>query len=153
MKPGVTTAHGITYRNESKPFKYRYVLLEDAYLFVPGVDFGHWRANGAHDGKTYIVADGPAFFVKAGYAWDGCTHAIDRDWNMRASLFHDAMYQAKKCGIPSTSWWNIDNIFRNVMKQDGASLLERNTYYYGVRVLGAPYKLEKFDSLVEAPLS
>lgn len=148
MEQGTYYTHGITFRNESKPFRYRYVLLKDASIHVPGVDFGKWKAVGADDNRLYIVADGEDFTIKADYAWDGCTHAVDYDWNMRASLFHDAMYQAKKCGFDTASWWVIDNIFRNIMKQDGATLVQRNTYYYAVRSFGAIYKLEKFDSLI-----
>ena len=146
----VTYTHGIVYRNESKPFRYRYVLLQPTAIRVPGYDFGCWRAAGAEDRKTYIEASGDKLTIHAGYAWDGCTHAVDASWNMRASLYHDALYQAKKCGFDTCAWWTIDNLFREIMKQDGASLVQRNTYYYAVRTFGALYKLEKLDSLVPA---
>lgn len=150
MANEIISVHGITYRNESKPFHYNYTLLRDATVKLPGHDFGHWMAKGTDDGKLYVVADGDTLTVKAGYSWDGCTHAIDADWNMRASLFHDALYQSKKCGFKTADWWVIDEMFRKMMKQDGASLIQRNTYYYAVRSFGALYKLEKFDSLVPA---
>ena len=142
-----TYCHGILYRNESKPFAYRYVLEEDTAINVPGYDFGTWNAYGKEDGELYITAEGSKLTIKKGYAWDGCTHAVDASWNMRASLFHDALYQAKKCGFKTASWLVIDRLFREIMKQDGANLFERNLYYYAVRSFGAAYKLEKFDSL------
>lgn len=148
MEAKAVSIHGITYTDHSKLFKYDYTLDRDATIYVPSVDFGKFKAVGTKDNKLYVVADGHMFTVKEGYSWDGCTHAIDADWNMRASLFHDAMYQVKKCDLPLTmTWWQIDALFRNIMKQDGANLLQRNTYYYAVRSFGALYKLEKFDSL------
>lgn len=146
----VCYVHGIVYRNESRPFRYRYVLMRDVTLTLNGHDFGRWKAMGASDGKLYIIADGDKLTIKRGYAWDGCTHALDAKWNIRASLYHDALYQAKKCGFKTADWWVIDELFRQIMKQDGATLMQRNTYYYAVRTFGALYKLEKFDSLVPA---
>ena len=33
-----------------------------------------------------------------GYAWDGCTGAPDREWNMLAGLVHDVLYQMIQLG-------------------------------------------------------
>lgn len=146
--PEVVSHHGISYEDSSTLFRYKYTLTDDAYIYVPSIDFGKFKAVGTKDGKVYVEALGHYFIIKKGYSWDGCTKAVDADWNMRASLFHDAMYQVKKCGLPiNIKWWQIDSIFRNIMKQDGANLVQRNTYYYAVRTFGAMYKLGKDDSL------
>ena len=128
---------------------YSLVLLEDTAIKVTGVDFGHWYAYGVgkNSNKKFITANGNKFTIHADYAWDGCTGAPDASWNYRASLFHDAMYQAKKCGAKTTSWCNIDKIFLLNMKNDGANFIERNTYYSAVITIGALWKFQKLDSL------
>lgn len=146
----IVTEHGITYFYNPLAGRFKYTLVEDAAIHVPGINFGKFKAKSRHDGKIYIEVDGSMFIVRTGYSWDGCTYAPEAHWNMRASLFHDAMYQVKKCGLPiNASWYQIDEIFRQNMKQDGANMLQRNLYYYAVRSLGAPFKLEKFDSLIK----
>lgn len=128
---------------------YNLVLLEDTAIEAKGVDFGHWYAYGVgkNANKKFITANGSKFTIHAGYAWDGCTCAPDASWNYRASLFHDAMYQAKKCGAETTSWFNIDKIFLLNMKNDGANLLQRKTYYTAVRTVGCLWKIQTLDSL------
>lgn len=146
--PEVISHHGIAYEDNSKLFRYKYTLTEDAYIYVPSVDFGKFKAVSTKNGNTYIEVLGHYFIIKKGYSWNGCTNAIDAPWNMRASLFHDAMYQAKKCDLPiNIKWWQIDSIFRNIMKQDGANLIQRNTYYYAVRTFGALCKITKEHTL------
>lgn len=130
--------------------KWRYVLLEPAAIKNENINFGTWKAYGTgkiSKGKLLIEAKGNTFIVYPGYAWDGCTCAPDADWNYRASLFHDAMYQAKKCGAKTTTWTNIDLIFSIIMKQDGAPLLPRGIYYGAVRTVGALWKICKDNSL------
>lgn len=144
----VISHHGISYEDNSKFPCYKYTLTEDACIYVPKIDMGKFKAVGTKDDKVYVEVLGHCFIVKAGYSWDGCTGVRDTDWNMRASLFHDAMYQVKKCGLPlQIKWWEIDSIFRTIMKQDGANLFQRNLYYYGVRSIGALYKVGTLDSL------
>lgn len=151
-KRKIITEHGITYWYDPRAPRFKYTLWEDAAIKVPEVDFGKFKARSKKDGKIYIEMDGPIFTIRAGYSWDGCTYAPEAHWNMRASLFHDAMYQVKKCDLPiGASWYQIDEIFRQNMKQDGANLIQRNAYYYAVRALGLPFKMEKFDFLEYVP--
>lgn len=130
-----------------------YTLTESMALSWPGQDFGKWRAygRGRSMGKLFIQANGDTVSVHKGYSWDGCTGVPTSDWNLRASLIHDALYQAKKCGADTLSWRKIDSLFRIMMKQDGADLFHRNLYYYGVKSIGFWWKLGTLDSLRIVP--
>lgn len=128
---------------------YTFTLTMSAGLKVEGWNFGNWKAYGVgkHADKVFIQAKGDTLYIYNGYSWDGCTGVPTYDWNLRASLYHDALYQAKKCGADTISWGKIDSLFRIMMKQDGANLVERNLYYYGVRAIGFWWKCNKLDSL------
>lgn len=131
--------------------KWKFVLTEPIAITTPKVDYGHWKAYGRglnSKGKLLIEADGNKLTIYDGYAWDGCTCAVDADWNIRASLFHDALYQAKKCGAETASWGNIDGLFGRLMAIDGAPCAAQLVYYTAVRTAGALWKLGTNNSLI-----
>ena len=142
----------INYKKLSGAPKYEYELLADATIYTPTVNYGKWCACSKKDPNQVIIsANGHYFTVHAGYTWDGCTCAPDCDWNIRASLFHDAMYQTKKqkdSDVKVAEWSEIDRIFRQIMKEDGANLFQRNLYYYAVRTFGSLWRMNKLDTVI-----
>lgn len=130
-----------------------YVLTEDYTISVEKMNFGLWNAY-TKDGQLLIKAWGNVLEIKKGYAWDGCTGVPSYDWNIEASLVHDVLYQVKKNPngyLCTSSWWQVDTLFLVMMRIDGASLIQRWTYYLGVRVFGFFAKYEKFNNLIITP--
>lgn len=128
-----------------------YTLTEDYKIKVNNIDFGKFELYGVDEWRDTLFAkgDGDTLTIYKGYAWDGCTAVPSYDWNLEASLVHDVLYQTKKCPGGSAckaTWWQVDRLFLNMMKEAGATWLQRRTYYTGVRTFGALFKLEKLDS-------
>lgn len=87
-----------------------YVLEKDYCIKVKNIDFGNWKAYGVGNsaGELLIEGKGDTLIIHKGYAWDGCTGVPSYDWNLEASLVHDAMYQVKKCPggeACKATWW------------------------------------------------
>lgn len=129
-----------------------YILEKDYTLYAKNIDFGKFKAYGVgnSEGKLLIEGCNDHLIIHAGYTWDGCTGVPSYDWNLEASLVHDVLYQTKKCpngDLCKATWWQVDRLFLNIMKESGATWLQRRTYYAGVRTFGFFFKLNKLDSL------
>lgn len=137
------------YKRDSK---WKYTLTEDYVLKVNNVDFGCFTLV-CHDldtgrNRPYVTGCGDTLTIFKGYSWDGCTAVPDYSWNLEASLVHDALYQSKKCDggeACEITWYQVDRLFLNMMKNLGASWIQRNTYYAGVRTFGFFFKLTHLD--------
>ena len=72
------------------------------------------------------------------YAWDGASGpTIDDKTNMRASLFHDALYQLMREGHLDKSYRKYaDQLFRQMCLEAGMGKFRAWYYYTSVRVLG-----------------
>lgn len=91
--------------------------------------------------------------VYSGYRWDGSTVAgrfYENQQTLRCSILHDVLYQlAKQKDFKSPcSMWRADRIFRNEMKDCGVSFFLRNVWFYGITLLGWPWKFGKRDDLI-----
>lgn len=76
--------------------------------------------------------------VNKDYAWDGLTGWIDSEVTMRASLIHDALYQAIREGLLDRKRDRklADLIFWDILRADGVNWFWACVLYYGVRLLG-----------------
>ena len=78
--------------------------------------------------------------IRAGYAWDGASGpTYDSKSSMRASLYHDALYQAERLGLVSIEWRAaIDSMFRRVCLEDGMLAPRAWLWYHAVRIFAKP---------------
>lgn len=113
--------------------KYRFELLKNVSVvsnsLLAGIEFKH---------EYFCVRHGRAE-AYLGYRWDGCTGVPDPESTIRASLFHDVMYQAFELGLIKRNFSNrrkADKLFLQIMKADGANWILRTTYFLGVRGFG-----------------
>jgi len=76
--------------------------------------------------------------VIPGYAWNGPSGpTMDTDTFIRASLFHDALYQLmEECYLSWDYKELADNILKDICKLDGMSLFRRNYVYQFVDKFG-----------------
>lgn len=76
--------------------------------------------------------------ISPGYAWGGCSGPTwDDKTNMRAGLVHDALYQLIRndvIGLQCRPY--VDNLFYELLLEDGMCKLRANYYYYAVRLFG-----------------
>lgn len=89
--------------------------------------------------------------VEPGYKWDGCTGIgalTETGPTLIASIPHDILYIAKKCE-PSLKYTlnQADIYFNRLMKtlysDRGVSSVRPTLYYYGIKLLGWPFKFNK----------
>ena len=90
--------------------------------------------------NAYFCVTENRLIVCKGYSWDGPSGPVIRTRNgMRASLVHDALYQAfRERGLKLTHFsrrW-ADNEFRRILKEDGMKWWRRRIWYWGVRLFG-----------------
>jgi hypothetical protein len=64
-----------------------------------------------------------------GYAWNGCTGAIDTDKTYTASCIHDVLYQFN--AVPRAM---ADKVFKQVLHKN--RFLFAKIYYFAVRLFG-----------------
>lgn len=118
---------------------YPYCLSQDAYFAL-----SRPLANQVVVDHPYFViaaGDGPAIVqVKAHYAWDGPSGpTLDTDNSLRASLLHDALYQAmREKLLPARRNRRLaDREFRLVLARDGMFFLRRWLWWIAVRLFAA----------------
>lgn len=78
--------------------------------------------------------------IEKGYAWDGPSGpTIDTKNFMRGSLVHDALYKLMRLKHLDDDLYreSIDQLLRQICKEDGMSLLRAWWVYIGVRGFGA----------------
>ena len=67
----------------------------------------------------FVSLDRRGLYVYASYAWDGVTCGPDWRWWLRASLFHDALYQLIREGkMPRRARAWADRVFLRVALED-----------------------------------
>jgi hypothetical protein len=76
--------------------------------------------------------------IHAGYAWDGVSGPVPTtSKSLRASLIHDALYQFMKSKQLSISYRKeVDELFYQILREDGMNFLVARTYYRAVRIFG-----------------
>lgn len=92
--------------------------------------------------------DGLMTLVK-GYAWDGCSGPVPTTRRtMRGSAAHDACYAFMREGLLPATDFNrklADDLFYNLILQDGLLAPLAASYYGAVRVFGAKNTKRKVD--------
>jgi hypothetical protein len=79
--------------------------------------------------------------IQPGYEWNGATRAIDTKDFMRASLFHDTLYQMLRMQlIPASCRKSADKLLYKLLGEDGMSGFRRWYVYHAVRLLGWLFK-------------
>jgi hypothetical protein len=77
---------------------------------------------------------GGSLTIKAGYAWDGATGAVDTDTILPASLLHDALCQLCNAGhLEKMYRERVDMLLREICKEDGMGEKRRWWVFGGVR--------------------
>jgi hypothetical protein len=118
---------------EYKAF-YKYQLAKGYILVLPFAPMSDIRTK-------YIdfTRDG-VLHVKRGYAWDGASGPlVDTQKNMRGSLVHDASYQLMRTNLLHQGLRDkADQLFRDIVIEDGVSKWRAYVWYYGLRWLGKP---------------
>lgn len=130
--------------NSTKQLKYRplrgykYQTLVDMHVTVPWLE---GRDIDTANGLVQVTSGG-TLTVRAAYAYDGASGPTrDDKTNMRASLFHDALYQMLRDGIlPQRLRPQIDDLFLAMLKEDGMSRIRLNYYRLIKRVGGLTSK-------------
>ena len=86
----------------------------------------------------YISIGHGRLTAKSRYAWDGASFiAIDTKTIMRASLFHDCLYNLIQDGhLPKSFRLRADKLFRSICLQDGMSKFRAWYCYNAVRIGG-----------------
>lgn len=114
-----------------KIHRYKYQLVEDEIVQL-SVDF---HTNIVED---YVILNRKELLIKKGYCWDGASGpTFDTKATMRASLIHDALYQLIKLErLPMAAREIADDIFHEILIQEGVPAWRANTWYWAVRNFG-----------------
>ena len=114
---------------------YKYQLAEDFHADIaikPRADID----------TPYIALDTKGnLTVKSGYAWYGTSGPVlDTDYNRRASLVHDALYQLMRMKkISAKDNKDIaDKLFKKMCREDGVLKPVAKVYYEALKALGKP---------------
>jgi hypothetical protein len=123
---------------------------EDKYemLIEMSVDIHKYkRLSQLNIDHPYYSISNKTVIAKEGYRWDGPSGpTIDDETNLRASLFHDIIYQAmgEQSKIKRLSLWvrffirrEADRLFKAMLKADGMPPFRRQMYFIAVRGVGA----------------
>lgn len=102
--------------------KYKFTLESDLIAYCELLQGYHFVNN------WLLIADG-YIVIKKGYAWNGCTGAIDTDKTYIASCIHDVLYQFN--AVPRSM---ADKVFKQVLQKNG--FLFAKIYYFAVRLFG-----------------
>jgi hypothetical protein len=112
---------------------YKYELAETMTVHVPDIVI-----NTRYVTVPYITLfyDG-TLKIYAGYHWDGASGIPDNPDNMRASLFHDALYQLMRKGLLDRKYKDVaDKLFRDICIIDGMSKNWADFIYDGLKKFG-----------------
>lgn len=95
------------------------------------------------NGREWLYIDDHHFIIHNHYAWDGCTPkkhipifgwvgTPDTEKTILASLIHDVLCQFQDTEHMPLSRYQIDNIFKNILKDK--KFIFHDIYYMGVRI-------------------
>lgn len=113
--------------------KYKYNLHSD-FEYSTGI-----KVDAPKDSGYLMIDSNGKLLIKAGYSWDGPSGpTIDTKNFMQGSLVHDALYQLmRECVIEQSQRKRVDEILRNICREDGMSKIRAWWVYQGVRIGGA----------------
>jgi len=87
--------------------------------------------------------------IRAGYAWDGATCAIDTKNFMRGSLVHDALYQLiDEKYLDQKYRLSADKLLFRILRADGMGWFRSKLVYFGVRIFGEKFMAQPNPVLI-----
>lgn len=115
---------------------YKYQLYTDFKIKIP-VQPG----QGIFETGPFItLSSSGELYIKAGYAWDGCSGPTwDDDTNMVAGLVHDALYQLIRNGVlPDDPFRKVaDGVLKALCLENGMNSIRAWYYHLAVRKFGS----------------
>lgn len=119
---------------------YKYRLEQDFFWLMPD----SLTPEKTFESDHITIFDFSVLQIKAGFAWDGATNAIDTKSVMRGALIHDALYKAIRSGFAEHLGRDkeiirkeADKIFRDICLLDGMSKIRAAYMFDAVRIFGA----------------
>jgi hypothetical protein len=110
---------------------YKYQLAQDAVIET--------CINTTGFDTQFLKLHRGVLLIKSGYSWDGASGpAYDSRNSMRASLYHDACYQAIRQGWLGKQWRStVDSELGRLLKEDGMWWPRRKAWVWAVRKFAA----------------
>lgn len=123
---------------------YKYQLKKDITFSLPP------EYEGISVKTDYIELSYREVKIKRGYAYNGASGpTVDTKNSMRPTAFHDAMYQLLAAGlIPRELKGLVDELFKELLRQDGMSKIRSSIWYQGVDKLSADASFANKDILL-----
>lgn len=119
---------------------YKYRLEKDFFWRLPDA----LTPDSQFETDHIAIYDFGVLHIKAGFAWDGATNAIDTKSVMRGALVHDALYKAIRAGFSEhmdKSKESVrtasDALFREICLLDGMCKIRAAYMFDAVRIFGA----------------
>jgi len=127
-----------------KKFKYskgfKYITREQIIQICDILPLGLWVDH------ELITLEPSRIIIKERYAWDGPSGlTIDTKNTHYPSLIHDAFYQLMREGYLDSKIYRkaVDDLFLELLKEEGMCYLRRMLWYKMVRKYGAKYASKK----------
>ena len=115
----------------------KYQLAEGQVVFIPGLAA---LPNITH--SPFVRVYGGWLTILAGYMWDGATGVPHNPDNMRASLFHDALYELMQLGLLDRKYRDVaDQLLRELCLEDGMSQFWADQFYNFIHAFGESHTL------------
>lgn len=124
---------------------YKYQLDRDYVVQIP-IPYSAFDID-----TVYISLSGTGVLsIRRGYAWDGPSGpTIDTRNAMRGSLVHDALYQLIRLGfLPSSYKDMVDDIFYNMLKEDGMSPIRAWAWRKALKLCGGKNTLPSREKII-----
>lgn len=124
---------------------YKYQLAEDYIIALP-LPYSECDID-----EAYLALSGTGVLrIRKGYAWDGPSGpTIDTRNSLRGSLVHDALYQLIRLGyFPYNFRKHADDIFYQILLEDGMSKIRAYTWKKTIRWFGGPNALPSREKQV-----
>jgi hypothetical protein len=123
---------------------YKYQIRKDMQFRIP-VDFAEFSID-----TDFISLESCILTIRKGYAYDGASGpTFDTRNSMRGSAFHDAMYQLFVLGLlPRTLKSLVDELFRDMLRQDGMSAFRSAAWHRAVKRHGMNSTIRNKDILI-----
>lgn len=125
----------------------KYQLAEPMMTFIPEFkelpDIKH---------KPFLLIYQGWFYIEPGYMWDGASGPPNNPDNMRASLFHDALYELMQLGLLDRKYRDVaDQLLRQICLEDGMSHFWADRFYNVVRAFGESHTFppKQPDGIIE----
>lgn len=123
---------------------YKYQIREEMRFALPS------EFQGVDITTDWITLRDCILTIRRGYAYNGASGpTVDTKNSMRATAFHDAMYQLM-CEEMLIREFKplVDELFRELLRQDGMSAFRSAAWHRAVKKMGASASIQNKDILV-----